>query len=68
MKTSFDWDHYDKNESMECIDTADGVSINQYDDFAERHRVAYETCCISGSIKSTSIWNRLQRFWCLYYF
>ena len=62
MKTSFDWVFYDKDESMESIDTADGLSIGQYDDFAERQRVAKETCFISKPIKSTSIWNRLQHY------
>ena len=62
MKTSFDWVFYDKDESMKSIDTADGLSIGQYDDFAERHRVAKETCFISKPIKSTSIWNRLQHY------
>jgi len=62
MKTSFDWVFYDKDESMESIDTADGLCIGQYDDFAEHHRVAKETCFISKPIKSTSIWNRLQHY------
>ena len=62
MKTSFDWVFYDKDESMKSIDTADGLSIGQYDDFAERHRVAKETCFISKPIKSTNIWNRLQHY------
>ena len=62
MKTSFDWVFYDKDESMKSIDTADGLSIGQYDDFAERHQVAKETCFISKPIKSTNIWNRLQHY------
>ena len=38
-------------KSLESIDTADGLSIGQYDDFAERHRVAKETCFISKPIR-----------------